>query len=140
MVARCIVLACMTGMARDDKIQLRADCRRRSGCRWIWLHRRNLSLRCGAGTEVVRKRSPLLAPETSGVHARNHRHNVGSIARFGNEVVKGVSQSDLQWRLGQDRLLLYGPWNIFSLVEDVIVATAGCQSLQQVLKKITHGL
>jgi hypothetical protein len=128
-MTRCIVLARMTRVTRDDEVQLRADCRRRRWCRRIRLHRRNLTLRCGAGTEVVRKRSPLLTPKTSGVHARNHRHNIGSIARFGNEVVKRIGESDLQGCLGRDRLLVDGPWDIFSLVEDIVVATVACQNV-----------
>jgi hypothetical protein len=121
-VAGSIVLACMTGVARDYKVQLRGtDWRSGRGRRWVRLYRRNLRLRCGAGAEVVRKRSPPLA-EASGAHARDHGHDVRNVGRRGHEVVRVVGQSDVQWRLSWDRLVLYGLGNIFSLVEDVVVA------------------
>jgi hypothetical protein len=121
-MARSIVLACMTGVTRDDEIQLGCtDWRSWRGCRLIRLHRRDLRLRCGVGAEVVRKRSPSLSE--GGEHTRNHRHDVGDVCRLGNEVVSIVGESDLQWCLSLDRMVLYGLGNIFSLVENIVVTT-----------------
>jgi hypothetical protein len=141
-VARSIVLACMTRVARDNEIQLRgADWRSGGRRRWVRLYRRNLRLRCGAGKGVVRKRSPLAA-EASGVHTRNHSHDVGNIGCRGHEIVSVVCQSDLQWRLSLDRLVLYGLGNILGLVEDVVVAATWTVSKRgpQALNRTTHGL
>jgi hypothetical protein len=94
-MARSIVLACMTGMTREDEIQLRgADWRSGRGCRLVRLYRRNLRLRCGAGAEVVRERSPPMS-KAGGAHARNHRHDIGDVCRCGNEIVSIVGESDL---------------------------------------------
>lgn len=75
-MAWCVVLARLNGC---DKVQVRgAHGRRRRRSRLVRLDGRNMSLWCGAGTEVVRQRRPSRA-EASRIHAWDHGHDVGDV-------------------------------------------------------------
>lgn len=125
-VARRVVVGYMTSMNRRHELLVRTgngDRRRRYRC--IRLDGGHLSLRGRAWVEVVRNRRPSLT-KTSGIHARDHRHDI-DIGGHGHEaIVVACCKSHMERRLRLHGLhvlhLLDGHGEVACLVQDVIMA------------------
>lgn len=106
-----------------NKVQVgRANRRNRCRRRLVRLNRRDLSLWCGARTEVVRERRPPLA-ETCRIHTWDHSHDVCDIGCCWDKVIGIVGQSNMKRLLWRNRLMLNWLGNISCLVENVVVTT-----------------
>jgi hypothetical protein len=123
-VARRVVVGYMTSMNRRHELLVRAgDRSRRRRCWCIRLDGGHLSLRGGAWVEVVRNRRPSLA-KTSGIHARDHGHDVYIGGHRHEAIAVACCKSHMERRLRLHGLrVLDGRGEIARLVQDVVMAT-----------------